>query len=227
MDNLKVDAQTAKEAERSEKPLGRGLEEISRIFLTPKTENTPADALPPRPHERATAAAPAAATPAAAAPAAASAPKVVALRPSAGLTRAALASMIRELQDSLEAGLRVLDVSVPCYPAGEIDLLAVDRSNQLTIIDFDTTSSDALLLRGMAHYNWVLHNMPNMERMYSRQSINLVAEPRLLLLATSFSPLLTNAVRHLAKPRINWVRYHVVEAMPGSFGILFERVSEG
>src|SRR5437867_8242848 len=123
MANLKVDAQlTTKEAERTEKPLGRGLEEISRIFLTPKSsEAAPGDPSPSRPHERGTAAAATAAATAAApaaAPAAAVPPRVVHLRPSTGLSRSALTAMIRELQDSLESGLRVLDLSVPCYPAG-------------------------------------------------------------------------------------------------------------
>src|SRR5262249_23627432 len=149
MDNLKVDGQlTTQYGERVEKPLGRGLDEISRLFLTKPADPTPGDPPPPRSEDKTPSpSAPSAPVPPTAPPAL---PPVLHLRPSTALTRTALAEMIKELQDSLESGLRVLDTAVPCYPAGEIDLLAIDRLNQLTIIDFETSPSDALLLRGMA-----------------------------------------------------------------------------
>ena len=215
MDNLRVDDQTTTpNLERAvDKPAGRGLDEISRVLLNPKkTEPPPAEPVHARLTDRITQAA--------------SAPRVLQLRPTSSVNRATLASMIKELQDGVEYGLRVLDMAVACYPVGEIDLLAIDRSNQLVIIDFDTASSETLLLRGMAHYNWVVHNLANFERMYAQEGVNLMAEPRLFLLAPKFSPLLTNAARHLTQPRIQWMRYHVVDALPGVFGILFERVTE-
>ena len=197
-----------------DKPLIRAKDESSRIFMTSRAPDPASpEPAPGSAPERPTGNGPL--------------PRVLQLRPPAvALTRGALGAMIKELQDGLESGLRVLDVSVPCYPVGEIDLLAIDRSNQLVIIDFDTASSETLLLRGIGHYNWVLHNLPNLERMYAQHSINLMAEPRLFLLAPRFSPLVANAIRHITKPAVQWLRYHVVEAMPGSFGILFERFSE-
>ena len=201
MDQLKVNSQlTNQETERVEKPLTRGLAEISRVFAAAKTTEPPDrnEAAPP------------------------SYPRTVLLRPSTVLNRGVLASMIKELQEGLEERLRVIDTSVSCYPAGEVDLLAVDRENQLAIIDFDTASNDALLLRGLSHYNWIRHNLSNLERMYSQHTINLLAQPRVFLLAPRFSVLLTNAVRHMVQPRIHCVRFQVVEGTSGTLGMLFE-----
>jgi hypothetical protein len=133
--------------------------------------------------------------------------------------------MVRDLQGALEEGLRVIDASVPCHPAGEIDLLALDRTNQLTIIDLDTAANDGLLLRGMGHLDWLIHNIPNVQRMHVAQTIHSPAQPRLFLLAPQFSHLFRCAVNHITDRRIVLVRYHVVE-VSGTLGVFFERVGE-
>jgi hypothetical protein len=117
--------------------------------------------------------------------------------------------------------LRGIDFEVPCAPCGEIDLIAIDRANQLTIIDFDTTANDELLLRGLSHFDWAVGNLPNVRRMYRGQAINFSQEPRLFLLAPQFSSRVRRVARQIPRPRIDWVRYHFVET-PGRPGIFFE-----
>ncbi|MGH7630107.1 MAG: hypothetical protein ACREOF_12150 [Gemmatimonadales bacterium] len=129
-----------------------------------------------------------------------------------------------EFVAALEDGLREIDAGLACAPCGEIDLLALDRANQLTIIDFDTTSSDELLIRGLGHVDWVVRNVPNVRRMYRGQAINFSLQPRLVLLAPQFSPTVRCAARPITQLQIDWVRYHFVET-PGRAGIFFERLS--
>jgi hypothetical protein len=126
--------------------------------------------------------------------------------------------------ETLEEGLRTIDAKIPCYPCGEIDLLAVDRLNKLTIIDFDTTLNDGLLLRSLAHFDWIAHNMLSVRRMCPAQGIDFSLPPRLILLAPQFSPLLRGMMRQLTRPQIHLVRYHAVET-PAGPGILFEPVT--
>jgi hypothetical protein len=130
-----------------------------------------------------------------------------------------------ELDGALEEGLRAIDANIPCHPCGEIDLLAVDRASQLTIIDFDTTSNDGLVLRGIGHFDWVVRHMPNVARMYREQAINFCLQPRLVLLAPRFSPLVRSVARQITHPRIHWITYHTVDG-PGGPGILFEPVRD-
>ncbi len=146
------------------------------------------------------------------------------LRPAAQVTRDQVAAALKEFAGALEEGLRAIDADVPCPPCGEIDLLAVDRANQLTIIDFDTTSSDELLVRALGHVDWLVGNVPNLRRMFRGQAINFSLQPRLFLIAPQFSSRVRWAARQVARLQIDWVRYHFVET-PGRAGILFEHLS--
>ncbi len=193
---------------RPDKPLGRGLEDVSHLFLSHKTDR-PNDrptvhsndhSLPPPPSRAG----------------------VTLLRP-ASVTKDWLTIVLTEFGDAVEDGLRTIDANVPCHPCGEIDLLAVDRTNHLTIIDFDTSANDGLLLRGMGHFDWIVRNMPNVQRMYRDQTINTSLQPRLFLLAPQFSPLARCASRQITRPPIHWVRFLTVEASSGP-GIMFEPV---
>jgi hypothetical protein len=125
------------------------------------------------------------------------------------------------MDGALESGLRVVDFEIPCAPCGEIDLLAIDRANQLTIIDFELTGGDELLIRGLGHFDWMVANLPNVRRMFRGQAINFSLEPRLFLLAPHFSPRLRCAARQIQRPRVDWVRYTCVD-LSGQPGIFFE-----
>jgi hypothetical protein len=193
-----------------DRPLGRGLEDVSHLFSSRKTGETAAgDGPTARPAERTSAAS-------------GSRGGIALLRPAA-VTRDRLASVLMELDGALEEGLRTFDAKIPCHPCGEIDLLAVDRATQLTIIDFDMTAEDGLLLRGLGHFDWVVRNLPNVQRMYREQAVNFSLPPRLVLLAPQFSAVLRTVARQITRPQIHWVRYHTVNASGGP-GILFEPV---
>ncbi len=196
-----------------DRPLGRGLEDVSHLFRSHKTADasprTGAPVLSPGPES--------------------SAPpgprgNAILLRP-VQVTRDRLAAILPlDWSGALEEGLRTIDAKIPCYPCGEIDLLAVDRTSKLTIIDFDTTLNDGLLLRGLGHFDWIVRNTQNVQRMYPVQGVDSSLPPRLILLAPQFSPLLRRVMRQLTHPQIQWVRYHAVETLAGP-GILFESVT--
>lgn len=193
---------------RSERPLGRGLEDVSHVFLSQKADEEGTDANGGWRAERPS-------------PRPASAPSVLLLRPATQVTREQIAAALKEFGAALEEGLRAIDAEISCGPCGEIDLLAIDRASQLTIIDFETTSSDELLIRGLAHYDWMVQNLLNVRRMLRGQAINFSLDPRLFLLAPQFSFRVRCVARQIPRPRIDWMRYHLVET-PGRPGIFFE-----
>jgi hypothetical protein len=210
MDEQKAEDPTGSQsAERPDQPLGRGLGQISHLFLSHRLTDMRSGDQPPgrppqspipesRPHNR-----------------------TIYLRRHGEISKTRFVEALRQVQGSLEEGLRVIDSSVPCHPHGEIDVLAVDRANQLIIIEVETASNDSLVLRGLAHFDWVIHNFPNVQRMNPIQSINSSLQPRLFLVAPQFSPLVMSIARHLTEPHISWVRYHVLET-GGAMGLFFE-----
>lgn len=194
---------------RSEKHLARGLEDVSNLFLSQPAESalareegkdTPVEQARPRPAQPVTA---------------------IALSSSAAMNREQLISLLNSSAAALEAGMRVIDLNIPCEPYGPIDLLAVDGTGQLAIIDVDTSANDAMLLRAVCHFDWLLRNMPIVRRMYRGNVINFSSHPRIVLVAPQFPPMLTCAAHRITAPRVNCVRYHSV-AMPSGAGIFFE-----
>jgi hypothetical protein len=205
------DSANAPHAGRTARPLGRGLEDISHLFMRRSTDAPQAgryrDA--PEPERRPSP----------------SGTRFGAslLRHPEALTREQLVATLKECPGALEDQLRVLDIGIPCSPFGGIDLLAIDVANQLTIIDVETSCIDGLLLRGVSHLEWVVQNLANVRRMYQGAVINPAARPRLFLVAPGFSPLLRSAVRHMTGLEINCLRYLCAD-VSGSTLIFLERV---
>jgi hypothetical protein len=195
------------DAPEHDKPLGRGLADVSHLFLSQRIER--GGAAP----ERAPAMSPQSLP--------ALNPAAVLLRASRPLPRERLAAALKDVDSGIEEGLRTIDVNVPCPPHGAIDLIALDRGGQLTVIDFAEARDDGLLVRGVAHLDWVSQNLSSVRRMYDNHAVNVSLPPRLLLLAPRFSALFMAAARQVTRFRLDCVRYQTVDA-PGVLGIMFE-----
>lgn len=201
----------ALEQGRPDRPLGRGLEDVSHVFLSQRATEGERDPAAGRRADRPLPRDPAVPTP-------------VLLKPAAQVTREQVAAALKEFEGAIEAGMTVIDAGIPCPPYDEIDLLAVDSLRQLTIIDFEIASSDDLLMRGLCHFDWVMRNIPNVRRMFRGQAINFTLQPRVVLLAPEFSARTRGVARQITRPNLYWVRYHFVEAL-GRPGLFFEPLS--
>ncbi len=195
----------------SEKPLPRGLEHVSHLFLSQTqrgraSEESCRNGTGEQAH-----------------PATGDQPLAVALRPCRFLPRDQLVSLVRKQAAVLEEGMKAIDANITCDNAGNIEVLALDRASTLVIVDLDDHPNDELLLRGIGHLDWVVRNISNMVRMYRGQVIDFSLQPRLFLAAPEFSPLFQNATRHFTSLRIDCLRYHSV-AVSGGTGIFFEHV---
>jgi len=197
------------EDSRHERRLARGLEDVSYLFFSPsggETEKGAGQNAPPeQPRPR---------------PAVNAAPVV--LKASSALNRESLVSLLVNNAAVLEDGMRFIDANVPC-PYGPIDLLLLDSLDRLVIVGLDTVLNDGLFLQGIGHFDWLVRNTPVLRRMYQGRVVNFSAEPRLFLIAPSFSLLVKCAAQRNESPKICCLGYHAV-ALPGGVGILFEAV---
>jgi len=180
------------------RPLGRGLEDISHLFLPPRVSPEP-----PCPS-----------------PSPSAAPAPLLLRPGRPVGTDQLAAAVQKYPDTLEAGLRVLDANVPCGLWAAIDLLAIDRADQLTVIDFDETLDEVLLIRGLGHCGWLADHLAVVRRLYPDSVINASLPPRLVLLAFQASPA-TTAIGRITAPHIDCYRCRAID-FAGHLGILCE-----
>src|SRR5262245_58716881 len=201
------------DAGQPDKPHGRGLEQISHLFLSQgATGPSLGDVSAPRLPEPV--------------PPVQSSPQAgtTLLQPSASVSRDRLVAVLKDNPGVLEEGLRIIDVFIPCHPHSDINVLALNRANQLTAIDLETGINDAIVLRGLGHLDWLKHNLVNIRRMYPQQTMAVSSQPRLFLIAPRFSTLALNAVRPLNPLQVHFIRFHAFD-IGGSTGISFEPIA--
>jgi hypothetical protein len=205
----------ADDADRSDKLLGRGLEDISYLFLSQPTNefdtrepgwSRPSANMGERP-----------------ASSGSHGGTVLLKREQIGSDKSRLIALLRGCDTALEESLHAIDANVPCDPYGEIDLMAIDQASQLTIIDAETVADDRLLLRGLGHVDWTTRNVALLRRMYRGHAINFSLRPRLVLVAPQFSQLIQSVAHQITHSQVGCVRYHSVELAAGS-GLMFERL---
>ena len=146
------------------------------------------------------------------------------LRASRTVDRERLVSLLHEQPEALKEGLKVIDADLPCETPGNVELLGLDTTSRLVVIDVEDKPNDSLLLRGMAHLDWVVGNTALLRRIYREQLINFSLQPQLFLVAPDFSPLFRFAIRHMRSLQIQCIKYDAV-ALPAGIGIFCEHLS--
>jgi hypothetical protein len=194
---------------RTDKRPARGLEDVSHLFLSqspdrPAEKAKTSDMAPVHaPSQRAQSRTP------------------FLLRDFPTVSRELIAQLLNGNAAALEEGMNAIDANIPCDPFGFIDLMAVDGQNQLCLINIDVAQKDDLLLRAIAYSDWIVRNTPIVRRMYQGRAINFSAQPRVILVAPGFSPLLKCVAQSSMSPKVRLFTYRTV-AMPGGVGILLE-----
>jgi hypothetical protein len=199
--------------DRPPRALGRGLEDLSHLFLPRRPEKRPEVEPAPAP------------TPGAGRVSTTERTGMMLLRPASPLTKSQLIAVLREPWGAIEEHLLALDSSVPCSPCGVIDVLAVDAASRLVVIDVDAFAADGLLLRGLSHMEWLVRNAANVRRMHPGSPIDFAAPPRLVLVAPRFSATVRHAVSQIAEPEIACVTYRGLD-VSGWTGVFFEPVGD-
>jgi hypothetical protein len=184
------------------RPLGRGLEEISHLFLSTSAPTAPDERTVERIATHAVHAV---------------------VRPGVPLTKKQVVASLKESRSALTDDVIAIDAGVVCSPYGEIDLLALDSNHRLIVIDVQPTLDDGLVARGLSHVDWVVRNAGTVQRLFSNWPIDTSRQPRLALVAPRFSLALRSGVRQIAAPAISCFRYCEVE-LSGETGLLVERV---
>jgi hypothetical protein len=206
---LEVGEPQSKAPGRAEKRLARGLEDVSHLFLSPVPDEAASEArAPDNAPDRVTLHRKDRSDP-------------IVLAPSAAPGLGQLVTLLTSNSGILEAGLKIIDATIPCESGGLVDLLAVDSAGQLVIIDLNISAGEELLLRGIGHFDWFVRNIPIVRRMYHGHVINFSLQPKLFLVAPSVSPQIQCAARRITSPEIKCFQYRVA-AVPNGTGILFE-----
>jgi stage II sporulation SpoE-like protein len=112
----------------------------------------------------------------------------------------AIKMTILENPGIVEEGLVVLDTQLRAGSGGLIDLLAVDGSGALSILEIDRSGEEDLLNRSLEHQGWVGSQLHFLRRLYGEERIHPLRTPRAILLAENFSPAFLRKVPDLRIP---------------------------
>ncbi len=107
---------------------------------------------------------------------------------------------ILEEPEVVEKGLFALDAHLRAGNGGLIDLLAVDGSGALVILEIDRAGEDDLLRRALEHRGWVGSQVHFLRKLYGPERVHPFREPRAVLLGKRFSAAFLSKVAQLPVP---------------------------
>ncbi len=91
--------------------------------------------------------------------------------------------------ETIEPGLSIIDAEVPIAGAGEVDLVAIDATRRLVVIDLAPAGAGASAdeARALAHAEWFRDNLPVVRRMYQLWNVRWEAPIRVVWISGSAS----------------------------------------
>lgn len=110
-----------------------------------------------------------------------------------------LEDLVRRAPELLEEGLKFVDHQA-FTSRGPLDVLMVDSGQSLVIAELKVVEDDGMLVQGIDYYDYVLRNLDGYARAYKKHKIDPNQEPRLFLIAPSFSVTLQNRIKWIDIP---------------------------
>jgi hypothetical protein len=120
-----------------------------------------------------------------------------------------LEDMVRQAPELIEAGLKFVDHQT-FTSRGPLDVLFVDSGRALVVAELKVAEDDGMLVQGIDYYDYVLKSLEGFARAYSQHEIDPRQQPRLFLIAPSFSVTLLNRIKWVDIP-ISLFAYQCIE----------------
>lgn len=110
-----------------------------------------------------------------------------------------LEDLVRRAPELIEPGLRFVDHQA-FTSRGPLDVLLVDSGRALVVAELKVAEDDGMLMQGIDYYDYVLRNLDGFARAYKQHKIDPNQQPRLFLIAPSFSVTLLHRVKWINIP---------------------------
>jgi hypothetical protein len=110
-----------------------------------------------------------------------------------------LKDLIRRAPELIEEGLKYVSHQI-FTSTGLLDILLLDRDRCLVVVKAKEVEDDEILVQGMDFYDSAIRNLDGFARAYDHLKIDPGQEPRLYLIAPSFSATLQNRIKWVSIP---------------------------
>ena len=105
-----------------------------------------------------------------------------------------LEDLVRLAPELIEAGLEFVDHQ-SFTDRGPLDVILVDSGKSLVIAELKIIEDDSMLFQGIDYYDYVTRNLDGYARAYKKFDIDPSEDPRLFLIAPSFSVTMLNRIK--------------------------------
>ena len=110
-----------------------------------------------------------------------------------------LEELIRHYSEKIEKGLKYISHQQKT-DKGRLDVIMVDSGGALVIAELKVTDDDDMLFQGIDYYDYVSTHIETFARAYEKFNIKPTQQPRLMLIAPSFSISLLNRCKWIEVP---------------------------
>jgi len=111
--------------------------------------------------------------------------------------------MVTKEISQIEKNLTMICNSVPINDKTTLDILCYDANGQLVIVQLSVNEDDIMLLRGVQSIDYVDKFKSFLKATYNKHKIDDTEQPRLILVAPSFSDALRHTVESIKGIRID------------------------
>jgi hypothetical protein len=115
------------------------------------------------------------------------------------ISEAALEDLVRQAPGLIEDGLVYVDHQ-KIAASGRLDVILVDSGKSLVVAELKVVQDDGMLLQGIDYYDYVSSHIESYARLYKHHGIDPTQQPRLFLVAPSFSQTLVNRCKWIDLP---------------------------
>lgn len=135
-----------------------------------------------------------------------------------------LHQLMMEDIEALEEGITILKNEFQCGDRGAADFLYVDSGNRLGVIEVKKDTSEDIVFQGLRYYDWVAKNRYAIANMFPDAKINTNEDPRLTLVAKTFSDNIRSLTTHFI-PDIELFEYRILKTEDNIRGLYFHPIS--
>ncbi len=122
---------------------------------------------------------------------------------------------IFELPDEVESGLKIVDKDVRIADYGSIDVIGVDNSKRLVLIEIGLDDNPQILLDALGHFDWVVRNEEIIRRLYGSSGVDYFGKPRVFAMIPHLSDLFLRISSYFSQLELDLFEYSYVPSLNG------------
>jgi hypothetical protein len=132
-----------------------------------------------------------------------------------GLDKSSIVKKIYDLPDEVESGLKMIDKNVKIADYGSIDVVGVDSSKALVLVQVGLDDSPQILLDALGCFDWVLRNGDIVRRLYGSSDVSCSQRPRVFVMIPHLSGLLLRMAAYFSPLELDLFEYSYVPSLDG------------